>query len=52
MHNPLTEACKIRATPKAYLKAVGEIFAVFGPETQDSGNVSYGVEIADGRNFV
>lgn len=33
-----------------FLRACGEIFARFGEETQDSGNISYGVE-AGGRRF-
>jgi len=36
--------------PAAYLSRAGSIFATFGAGTQDSGNVSYGVE-ADGRRW-
>ncbi len=32
--------------------ADGEVFARFGEETQDSGNISYGVEVAGRRFFV
>ncbi len=38
--------------PVAYLSAIGRVFAVFGERTQDSGNVSYGVEIGLDRYFV
>ncbi len=38
--------------PDAYLSEVGRIFAVFGEQTQDSGNVSYGVEVGPDRYFV
>jgi serine/threonine protein kinase, bacterial len=40
----------IDQTPAAYLKRVGNVFALF--DTQDSGNVSYGVEIDGERYFV
>ena len=30
--------------PAAYLSRVGAVFATFDARTQDSGNVSYGVE--------
>jgi serine/threonine-protein kinase len=36
--------------PGAYLSQVGAVFATFDAKTQDSGNVSYGVE-ADGRRW-
>ena len=38
--------------PAAYLAEVGRIFAVFDARTQDSGNVSYGVEAGGRRWFV
>ena len=38
--------------PAAYLNRLGEVFARFGADTQDSGNVSYGVTIDDTRYFV
>ena len=31
--------------PEALLRSVGDVFAMFGRETQDSGNVSYGVDV-------
>jgi len=36
--------------PEPYLAKVGQVFAVFDARTQDSGNVSFGVE-ADGRRW-
>ena len=35
-----------------FLGACGEVFARFGEETQDSGNISYGVDIGGRRFFV
>jgi serine/threonine protein kinase len=37
--------------PDAYLRKVGTIFARFGADTQDSGNISYGVAVGDKRYF-
>jgi serine/threonine protein kinase len=41
---------KTDLAPAAYLGQVGAVFAVFDARTQDSGNVSYGVD-ADGRRW-
>ena len=38
--------------PRAYLGRVGDVFATFDARTQDSGNVSYGVEASGRRWFV
>jgi serine/threonine-protein kinase len=38
--------------PHDYLRSIGEVFAVFDANTQDSGNVSYGVRIGHDRYFV
>ena len=38
--------------PEQYLRSVGRVFAEFGALTQDSGNVSYGVQIDQQRFFV
>jgi hypothetical protein len=43
---------RIESDPEAFLATLGEVFATFGPRTQDSGNVSYGVRVADQRYFV
>lgn len=39
-------------TPEVFLRRRGEVFAVFDARTQDSGNVSFGVEIDRRRYFV
>lgn len=39
-------------SPADYLRGVGQVFAVFDARTQDSGNVSFGVEAAGRRWFV
>ena len=41
---------RIEDTPEAFLRAIGRVFAVF--DEQDSGNVSYGVEVGGERWFV
>jgi serine/threonine-protein kinase len=38
--------------PDGWIQKVGEVFARFGAQTQDSGNVSYGVIIGGERYFV
>ena len=43
---------RIELDPATFLSQRGEIFAVFDERTQDSGNVSYGVEVAGRRYFV
>ncbi len=40
----------VASEPEQFLASVGEIFARFGPATQDSGNLSFGVEV-DGQRF-
>ena len=50
---PPTPLLTTAATPLPaveFLRACGEVFARFGEETQDSGNISYGVDV-DGRRF-
>ena len=42
----------INEQPEQYLRSVGTVFAEFGALTQDSGNVSYGVQIGPQRYFV
>jgi serine/threonine-protein kinase len=43
---------EIADQPSTYLEHLGTIFARFGADTQDSGNISYGVQTADTRYFV
>ena len=38
--------------PEAFLDQQGTVFARFGIDTQDSGNISYGVQVDDRRFFV
>src|SRR5215475_262402 len=42
----------INEQPEPYLRSVGTVFAEFGALTQDSGNVSCGVQIGSERYFV
>ena len=49
---PLLDVERIEQTPDVYLNAVGNVFTVFDERTQDSGNISYGVQTPQGRYFV
>ena len=50
--HPLRDIERIDGPPGPYLEAIGTIFATFGAPTQDSGNVSYGVQVGGERFFV
>jgi len=50
--HPLRDIERINGPPGPYLQAIGTIFATFGAATQDSGNVSYGVQVGDEHFFV
>ena len=52
MTHPLLDVHTIETTPERYLPEIGTLFAVFDEQVQDSGNISYGVEIDDNRYFV
>jgi serine/threonine-protein kinase len=52
MPHALLDCRVIHEEPQQYLRSVGTVFAEFGALTQDSGNVSYGVQIAAERYFV
>jgi serine/threonine-protein kinase len=52
MPDALIDRDAIDEPPNQYLRSVGIVFAEFAELTQDSGNVSYGVEIAGNRYFV
>jgi serine/threonine-protein kinase len=52
MPHALIDCEKIDEPPSQYLRSVGTVFTEFGELTQDSGNVSYGVEVAGNRYFV
>src|SRR5438309_1148503 len=51
MH-PLLDCDWIDSLPDEYLRSVSTVFAEFGKRTQDSGNLSYGVQIGAARYFV
>ena len=46
------ERYEIDDDAELYLRRVGNVFAEFGELTQDSGNISYGVEVEGSRYFV
>lgn len=48
----LLELSRTADTPDRFLPALGKVFATFDHRTQDSGNVSYGVETEGARFFV
>lgn len=52
MQHPLLDVDRTSAEPADYLGTNTRIFSRFGPETQDSGNLSYGVEVDQARFFV
>ena len=52
MKVPLLSTREISGTAKDFITSAGECFAFFGPPTQDSGNLSYGVRVGDRRFFV
>jgi hypothetical protein len=52
MPHALLDCEVINEQPEQFLRSVGTVFAEFGALTQDSGNVSYGVQIATERYFV
>jgi serine/threonine protein kinase len=52
MSHPLLDCASIDRQPDSYLRSVGMVFAEFGDQTQDSGNVSYGIQIDAELYFV
>jgi serine/threonine-protein kinase len=50
--DPLLGRYGIDDEPGQYLYSVGNVFAKFGELTQDSGNISYGVEVNGVRYFI
>ena len=50
MIKPFPSLQRVEVEPAIFLSERGEIFAVFDERAQDSGNVSYGVEV-DGRRY-
>jgi serine/threonine-protein kinase len=52
LSEPLLGPSRTELAPVEYLRSRGSFFAEFGALTQDSGNVSYGVEVEGRRYFV
>ncbi len=52
MPHPLTDCAATDLPPLDFLRSVGTVFAQFGAHTQDSGNVSHGIEVGAERFFV
>ena len=52
MNHPLLDIDRIDQEPDRYLHTIGDVFALFDEETQDSGNISYGVRAEGERYFV
>ena len=52
MSHPLLDIEFTEQAPKAYLSGIGKLFSVFDERVQDSGNVSYGVQVDQRRFFV
>ena len=52
MPHALLDCDVIKEQPEQFLSSVATVFTEFGALTQDSGNISYGVQIASERYFV
>ena len=52
MSHPLLDIESIGQAPQAYLSEIGKVFSVFDEHAQDSGNISYGVQVDQQRFFV
>ena len=52
MSHPLLDVEFTEQAPQAYLSGIGKVFSVFDELVQDSGNVSYGVQVDLRRFFV
>ena len=52
MSHPLLDIDSVEETPERYLEKAGSVFARFDHTTQDSGNLSYGVQVGAERFFV
>ena len=50
MTHPLRTIHSIAQPPEVYLHTIGDLFAIF--DTQDSGNISYGVAVKGERYFI
>ena len=52
MAHVLLDCDTIDGDAEQYLRSAGDVFAEFGHLTQDSGNVSYGLQIDEERYFM
>ncbi len=52
MSHPLLDRRAIEQAPGEYLSEIGKVYSVFDAQVQDSGNVSYGVQVGLQRFFV
>ncbi|MYC96010.1 MAG: serine/threonine protein kinase [Caldilineaceae bacterium SB0661_bin_32] len=52
MSHPLLDRRAIEQPPGEYLSEIGKVYAVFDAQVQDSGNISYGVQVGKQRFFV
>ena len=52
MSHPLLDAEFTDQKPQTYLDEIGQLFSVFDEHAQDSGNISYGVQVDQQRFFV
>ncbi len=50
MPHPLLDTDRIHELPGDYVRCIGDVFAEFGTNSQDSGNISYGIRV-DGAPF-
>ena len=51
-HHLLLDVERVDTPPVDFLSSIGELFAVFDAYTQDSGSISYGVQVGDERFFI
>ena len=52
MSHPLLDVEFTDQAPQTYLSEIGKLFSVFDEHAQDSGNISYGVQVDQQRFFV
>ena len=52
MSHPLLDSSAIEQAPGVYLNEIGKVFSVFDAQVQDSGNISYGVQVGTQPFFV
>ena len=52
MSHPLLDRRVIEQAPGEYLSEIGKVYSVFDAQVQDSGNISYGVQVGLQRFFV